>query len=98
MASALSVDLRRRIVAAYRRKEGTYLDLAERFGVGPASVSRLLRRFRETGIVEPAPHGGGQPPKIPSERFSELREIVEDKPDRTIQQLCHAWLHALAFG
>lgn len=62
---ALSVDLRRRIVAAYKSgRTATYEETAMLFGVGLASVSRLLRRHRETGDVQPRPHGGGRTRKL----------------------------------
>lgn len=49
---ALSEDLRRRIVDFYQSNpKASYKDTAERFTVGPASVSRLLRLKRETGDI-----------------------------------------------
>ena len=54
MADTISLDLRRRIVDAYRNGlTETYEATAEMFGVGMATVSRLLRRKRETGDVLP---------------------------------------------
>jgi transposase len=45
-----SLDLRRRIVAAYlSANSGTHRQTAMIFGVGEATVSRLLRLHRETG-------------------------------------------------
>ena len=87
----LSEDLRRRIVDAHRRGDGTYKILAERFAVGEATISRLLRLHRATGGVRPAPHGGGNPPKISKEQYSALRELVREMPDRTVDRMCHAW-------
>lgn len=52
----LSKDLRKRIVAHYEGTEGaTYESTAETFQVGRASVSRILRLYRETGNLMPAP-------------------------------------------
>jgi transposase-like protein len=42
MVDSLSLDLRKRIVAAYRAQKGTYVEIASQFQVGGASVSRLL--------------------------------------------------------
>ncbi len=54
-----SLDLRRRIVKAYETgKTATYEATAEMFGVGRATVNRLLRRKRETGDVVAKPRGG----------------------------------------
>ncbi len=39
----LSLDLRSRILKAYLAGEGYFVRLAERFGVGEASVSRIVR-------------------------------------------------------
>jgi transposase len=48
----LSLDLRRRLVDAYLlKKSGTYKQTAALFGVGEATLSRNLRRYRETGDV-----------------------------------------------
>ena len=92
---ALSLDLRRRIVSAYLRGDGTYAELAARFEVGEATISRLLRRHRERGNVERDPRGGGVPQKIPPQLYPQLRKLVAQQPDRTVEQLCHAWR---AFG
>lgn len=87
----LSEDLRRRIIDAHQRGEGTYKTIAERFAVGEATISRLLRLHRVTGDVRPAPHGGGNPPKISKAQYPALRELVREMPDRTVDRMCHAW-------
>ena len=89
--NSLSLDLRRRIVAAYERNEGTYAELAQRFGVGEATVSRLLRRQRELGHVVPEAAGGGFPPRISERQFPELLRLVAEMPDATLDQLKDAW-------
>lgn len=87
MPSAASRDLRLRVVAAYRAGEGTYEELAARFSVGMASVNRWLRRMRESGTVEPRPHGGGQQLRIQGEDEEFLRKLVERHPDWTEAEL-----------
>lgn len=89
--NALPVPLRERLVAAYRSGEFTYRKLARVFDVGEATVSRLLARHRRTGDVAPDEHGGGNPPRIPSEQFEALRAIIVDAPDATQQDLCDIW-------
>ena len=47
---ATSMDLRRRVVVAYRSgRTATYEAKATMFGIGLATVNRILRRHRETG-------------------------------------------------
>ena len=74
-----SIDLRRRLVEAYRsKKSGTYAATAALFGVGEATVSRLLRRHRETGDVQHKPRGGNRKREIDLEW---LREHLAVNPD-----------------
>ncbi len=89
--NSLSLDLRRRIVAAYERDEGTYFELAQRFGVGEATISRLLRRQRELGHVVPEIAGGGFPPRISDDQFPALLRLVGEMPDATLDQLKDCW-------
>lgn len=90
--TALSLDLRKRIVARYARGDITYVELAETFGVGEATVSRLLRIHREGRSLVPNRPGGGFPPRIAPEQFPALVKLVAEKPDRTVAELCELWL------
>ena len=91
MAAPLSVDLRKRIVEARTREGLTYEQLAARFGVGRATVDRLLRRWRETGSVEPNQMGGNRGRLIEDESVSVLQALVEEAPDRTLPDLVEAF-------
>lgn len=90
MAQPLSLDLRNRIVAA-STAGATYDEIAEQLSVGRASVSRVLRRERERGCLEPDPHGGGHPPLIHPDEYEQLRALVAEMPDRTAQELAYVW-------
>jgi transposase len=79
--SPLSLDLRRRIIAAWKREKLTILQLAERFDVGAATVKRLQRRFRQSKSIVPSPHGGGTPRKIPPDKEHLLDSMVLAHPD-----------------
>jgi transposase len=89
--NVLSMDLRLRIVGAYERNEGTYAELAQRFGVGEATVSRLLRRQRERGHLQPEAPGGGFPPRIADDLLPELVRLVAENPDATLDVLVERW-------
>lgn len=58
MSFALSIDLRRRVVAAVEEEGLNHRQAAERFMVSTASVSRWRRLAREKGDVRPGPLGG----------------------------------------
>ena len=59
MPSALSVDLRQRVVSAVAAG-ATCREAAERFGVSRASVSRWSQQKQREGHVAPKPLGGDQ--------------------------------------
>jgi transposase len=85
----ISLDLRRRIVAAYQAgRTSTYAATAEMFGVGVATVSRLLRRKRETGDVLPKPKGGNNPRRVDLEW---LKKNARENPDARIVDRIAAW-------
>jgi len=85
----LSIDLRRRIVEAYRaERSGTYAETATLFGIGEATLSRLLRRFRETGDVQPKPKGGNNPRRVD---LAWLREHLDANPDARLSERVDAW-------
>jgi transposase len=83
MAAPASLDLRRRVVEAYLRGGCTYAEVAARFTVGEATVSRWLRRYRESGDVNPRPHGGGQPRLITGQQERLVERLVREHPDWT---------------
>lgn len=85
----LSIDLRRRLVAAYQsKKSGTYAATAALFGVGEATVSRTLRRHRETGDVVYKRKGGNNPRRVDLEW---LRGHLAREPDARLVDRIEAW-------
>ena len=90
MPIAISTDLRIRIVEARAQERLTYEQLAERFGVGRATVDRVLRLARETGSVEPRPHGGGAVRRTTQQEQDLIVELVRARPDATLEELCVA--------
>lgn len=85
----LSIDLRRRVVEAYQAgRSGTYDLTAALFGLGRATVSRLLRRQRETGDVQYKPKGGNNPRRVDLEW---LRRECVATPDGRIVDRMRAW-------
>lgn len=82
-----SIDLRERIAAAVDRHEGSIRQIARTFGVDPSTVTRLLRRRREAGTLEPKPHGGGPPPALDKGDRRRLDELIRGGPDATLEQL-----------
>lgn len=90
MPTALSIDLRRRIVQAYDPKTTSCREVAERFSVGEASVNRFVNQQRQTGDVAPRPHGGGVASKLQAPEMETIRVLVVEKSDRTRLELIAA--------
>lgn len=84
---SLSMDLRRRVVAAYRNKEGSYVVLAARFSVSRAVVGKLVRQERELGTLEPQVHLRGRKPAISGEKEAELVRHLKDHPGATLRTM-----------
>jgi transposase len=84
-----SIDLRQRIVDAYRKGEGSVRELATRFAVAPNTVQNYLNLERRTGSVMPRPHAGGTAPKLDQEGVQHVRTLLEEKNDRTLDELRH---------
>lgn len=82
-----SKDLRDRVAATFDEGAGSLRQIARRFRVSLSFVARLLRRRRQTGSLDPAPHGGGQPPAFTQADLQRLRQLVQDQPDATLEEL-----------
>ena len=82
-----SVDLRERVVDAYRRGEGSIRALAALFHLAANTVENWLRLERETGEVLPRPHGGGVAPVLHDAALDTLRALVAQQPDATLPEL-----------
>ncbi|MBX5484936.1 MAG: transposase [Myxococcaceae bacterium] len=79
--------LRIAIVRAFHEQGMSYKEIAELLGIGEATVSRVLRRYRETGSVEPRPRGGGNFSPISGTAAAQLSALVEERPDMTLSEL-----------
>jgi transposase len=82
-----SKDLRTRIINAIDQHEGSVRQVARRFQVSTSFIVRLLQRRRETGAIEPKPHGGGRLPALDPDELEQLRELVNQQPDATLEEL-----------
>lgn len=82
-----SLDLREKIAAAYDQKLGSQRELADLFGVGKATVERIIRRRRETGSIEPKPHAGGRAARLDAAGRARVRQILEVDNDLTLAEL-----------
>lgn len=82
-----SMDFRLKVVQAHERGEGSQRELARLFGVSVSFVHGLLRRYRQTGNVEPQPHGGGNPGKV-APYLGVVQHLHQQHPDASLAERC----------
>jgi transposase len=88
MPSPYSEDLRLRAVEAYENGEGSQIEIAERFKISLPTFERYWRRYKQTGSVSAIAGKKGRPRLISAEKSFEVRKIIENPPDITLQEIC----------
>ena len=86
------IELRERVVAAYKAGEGSFKELARRFMVGEASVNRWVSLDRRTGSVAPSPMGGwNRERKVDEAGEVLLRDLIDNNSDCTLAELAEEY-------
>lgn len=85
---ALSMDLRKRIIAAAQAGHGT-TQIARRFDVSERSVRQFKQRWRE-GRLEPDRSGPRNPTKITPDDEAIIRQRIAQNPGVTLRELADA--------
>ncbi len=83
----LSLDLRERILSSYDRDEGTRDQVAHRYRVSLGMVKKLLQQRRRTGDIRPRHRYSGRKPLILASHRHQMRTLLGQKPDLTLQEL-----------
>jgi transposase len=84
---AYSDDLRRKIIAAYENNDYSQQQVADLFGVSPATVRNLVRRKRETGSPDALPHAGGRPSALHDKARLFVQDLLKENNDLTLAEL-----------
>ena len=82
-----SNDLRERVISAVDHHEGTLSHIARRFQVSLKTVRRWLQRRRQTGSLDPTPHGGGRHRAVDGQDAERLKQLVRERPDATLDEM-----------
>lgn len=86
MSSALSIDLRERVVGAVAAGASRH-QAAERFGVSLASASRWCGLFAREGHVAPKPMGGDQRSHRFEAQADQILALYERRPGVFLHEL-----------
>ena len=90
LMAAISMDLRQRILKAYDQGGVTQLEVAKRFDVSHGMVKKLLQQRRRIGDIGPQHHRSGRKPKILETHCREMKRLLAEEPDLTLEELREA--------
>jgi transposase len=85
MPRPYSVDLRKRVVAAYKCGGRTIEEVAAEFSVCDKTLAHWLKLEEQTGCLEPGRKGGGNFSPIHGEVLEVLKQQVRMRPDATVR-------------
>ena len=81
-------QVRQRAINAYLDGRGTQAVVAKLYGVDLSTFQRWLQRYRKTGRAAPLPRGHN-PPALNNAQMQQLKALVQQTPDATLEQLRH---------
>src|SRR5437016_1490804 len=87
MAKAYSDDLRRKLLEAHDRGEGSLRVLAKRFGVSVPWAWKVSRQRRRSGQMERVEQRHGPRSRMTATVRASLRGLVRQQPDVTLREL-----------
>jgi transposase len=87
MARAYADDLRRKLLQAHDRKQGSLRALAERFGVSVGWAWKISALRRRTGTMERPQQRHGPVSRVTPAVEGRLRELVRARSDATLAEL-----------
>ena len=88
MASPYSNDLRRKLLTAHQRGEGSLSQLAKRFDVSQGWAKKISAALRATGKVERTPgRPRGRTSKLTPAVRQDLRSWIGEQADLTLAEL-----------
>ena len=79
-----SDDLRRKLIQAWQRWDGSQQELAEEWGVSRSWLQKILRRWHTTGEAQAASYRHGPVSRVKAQR---LAALVQAHPDATLAEL-----------
>jgi len=84
---AYSMDLRKRVMAAYDSGRYTLKQVAQRFDVTVRWIQQVRQRRKLEGSIAPHPQNQGRKPAFRGKQLEELNEFVQRRPDATLEEI-----------
>jgi transposase len=84
---AYSMDLRKRVLAAYDSGKYTLQEVARQFEVTTRWIQQLRQRRQREGTIAPYPQNQGRKPAFRGKLLDALNEYVKYHPDATLEEI-----------
>ena len=89
MASAYSIDLRKKIVDSYQQTGSSFSKIAERFNVARSTVGTYVKRFKNEKTLNPKKRETpGNPPKLHAAGAEYITILLKTTPDLSLAEMC----------
>lgn len=86
---AFTTRERREIISLYQSGLETE-DIASQFAASESGVRRVWQQYREEGRDAPAYANCGRRPTLTAEQRQQVRQVVQEKPDRFVREIAEA--------
>lgn len=96
MVAAIPEEVRRAIVSVYENGNASQGEVARLFGIGVASVVRILAKYRRNESLAPIRHPGAPRRTAIGDDLEVLKSIIEAHADYSQQEL--AWEYEAQTG
>ncbi len=84
---AYSIDLRKRVLAAYDSGRYSLNRIAEQFQVTTRWIQKLRRQRTRDGSIAPRPQNQGRKPAFRDKQLQELDDFVKKHSDATLEEI-----------
>lgn len=87
MPAPFSKDLRERIIIKHKKGIKPIQIQKELEIKSLSAVCSIIKRYEETGSIEPSPLNNGRPPKMTEKNKEDLKLAIHTQPDITLEEL-----------
>ncbi len=84
---AYSIDLRKRVLAAYDSDKYSLNQIAKQFQVTTRWIQKLRQQREQEGSIAPRPQNQGRKPAFRGANLEQLNNFVGKKPDTTLEEI-----------
>ena len=84
---AYSIDLRKRVLAAYDSDKYLLKEIAKQFQVTTRWIQKLRQQREQEASIAPRPQNQGRKPAFRGNNLEQLNNFVEENPDSTLEEI-----------